>query len=193
MSGKICAFFSTACGVGQPPRALIQLLPTTTPPDQQSLASRLLGRLKAFVVHPLGHFALFIFFLYQVKEFYPFTHIPMYSDPESRAPYYYIADGDGEALGVKSHGGITNPKMRKMYRARLERYCRDNGFDKNEPPQVAIDTIAGEVIDFLRVHADERGRPLPETVRLMHVVIEPAPAPDGFREVTTQVFEQREP
>lgn len=160
-------------------------------PSVHSKASRLLSRLKAFVVHPLGHFALFIFFLYQVKEFYPFTHIPMYSDPESRAPYLYLADGEGRALGVKSHGGITNPKMRKMYRARLDRYCRTNELDKNDPPQAAIDTIANEVIEFLRVHADERGNPLPATVRLMHVVIEPAAAPDGYREVTTQLFEQR--
>jgi hypothetical protein len=158
-------------------------------PSDQSTANRLLHAVKSFVVHPLGHFVLFIFFLYQVKEFYPFTHIPMYSDPESSAPYLYLADGDGKALGVKSHGGITNPKMRKMYRARLDRYCRDNNLDKSHPPQAAIDTIATEVIEFLREHAEERRNPLPETVRLMHVVIEPAPAPDGFKETTTQLFE----
>ena len=144
-----------------------------------------------FVVHPLGHFALFILFLYQVKEFYPFTHVPMYSDPEARAPYLYIADGDGKALAVKSHGGITNPKMRKMYRSRLDRYCRDHDLDRHHPPQSAIDTIGAEVIDFLRKHADERGNPLPETVRLMHVLIEPAPAPDGFKETTTLLHENR--
>lgn len=160
-------------------------------PSVNSTASRLLSRLKTIVVHPLGHFALFIFFLYQVKEFYPFTHIPMYSDPESAAPYLYLADGDGNALGVKSHGGITNPKMRKMYRARLDKYCRANDLDRNHPPQAAVDKIAAEVIDFLRLHADERGNPLPATVRLMHVTIEPAP--DGFREVSTQLFEQRTP
>ena len=113
--------------------------------------------LKSFVVHPLGHFALFIFFLYQVKEFYPFTHIPMYSDPESSAPYYYLADGDGKALGVKSHGGITNPKMRKMYRSRLDHYCRDNDLDRSHPPQEAVDVIAAEVIEFLRTHSVEIG------------------------------------
>ena len=66
--------------------------------SDRSLAQRILHVLKRLVVHPLGHFALFIFFLYQVKEFYPFTHIPMYSDPESAAPYLYLADGDGATL-----------------------------------------------------------------------------------------------
>ncbi|MFT4548033.1 MAG: hypothetical protein ACI8XO_005092 [Verrucomicrobiales bacterium] len=161
--------------------------------SDRSLAQRILHVLKRLVVHPLGHFALFIFFLYQVKEFYPFTHIPMYSDPESAAPYLYLADGDGEPLGVKSHGGITNPKMRKMYRARLDRYCRENDLDKNNPPQEAIDTIAGEVFDFLRKHSVERGNPLPETLRLMHVYIEQAPPPDGFKETTTRLSEQTAP
>jgi hypothetical protein len=83
--------------------------------------------------------------------------------------------------------------MRKMYRARLDRYCSANDLDKNNPPQAAVDEIAGEVIEFLREHAEQRRNPLPETVRLMHVVIEPAPAPDGFREVATQLFEQTAP
>ena len=144
---------------------------------------------KACIAHPLGHFWLFIFFLYQVKEFYPFTHIPMYSDPESVAPYYYIADGDGNPLAVKTHGGITNPKMRKMYRTKLGAYCQEHGLDKNNPPPEAIEAVGTEVMEFLRKHAIGRNNPLPETVRLMHVAIEPAPAPEGFKETTTQVFE----
>ena len=145
--------------------------------------------MRSFVVHPLGHFALFIFFLYQVKEFYLFTHIPMYSDPESTAPYFYLADGEGKPLAVKSHGGITNPKMRKMYKTKLAAYCEAHGLDKNNPPPEAVEEIGTEVMNFLRRHAIGRKNPLPETVRLMHVAIEPAPAPDGFKETTTLVFE----
>jgi hypothetical protein len=162
-------------------------LPTT--PSDRSKGQRLLHALKRSIVHPLGHFALFIFFLYQVKEFYPFTHIPMYSDPESTAPYYYLEDGEGNPLAVKSHGGITNPKMRKMYRTKLGNYCEENQLDKNHPPQEAIEKIGTEVMEFLRKHAIGRRNPFPETVRLMHVAIEPAPAPDGFKETTTLVFE----
>ena len=147
--------------------------------------NRIFTAAKAFLFHPLGQFVLFITFLYQVKENYPFTHIPMYSDPEARAPYYHLADGDGKALGVKTHGGITNPKMRKMFRKRLEILCKEKGYDKNDPPQEAIDAIGKEVIAFLRKHAVERGNPLPDTVRLIHVLIEPAPQPDGFKETST--------
>ncbi len=118
--------------------------------EGSSITKRLPGAAKSFVAHPLGHFLLFIIFLYQVKECYPFTHIPMYSDPEARAPYYILTDADGNALGVKSHGGITPPKMRKMYKKRLEIYCKKNGFDKGAPPQHAIDTVAGEVMAFIQ-------------------------------------------
>lgn len=169
-------------------------MPTTTPAVQNDVTRRLLRAVRTFVVHPLGHFTLFIFFLYQVKEFYPFTHVPMYSDPEARAPYLYLSDGEGKALGVKTHGGITNPKMRKMYNSRLDRYCRENDLDKNNPPQAAIDVIGSEVIDFLRKQGRDQGRkPLPETVRLMHVLIEPAPAPDAFKETRALLLEQTVP
>ena len=157
--------------------------------SREGLGGRVATAAKRFVLHPFGQFILFITFLYQVKENYPFTHIPMYSDPEARAPYLYLADGDGEALGVKSHGGITNPKMRKMYRKRLDEYCLKHGLNHKDPPQAAIDVIGGDVIDFLRKHADKRGNPLPETVRLMHVVIEPAPAPEGFKETEMILYE----
>ena len=149
----------------------------------------LLGAAKKFVAHPLGQFILFLTFLYQVKEFYPFTHIPMYSDPEARAPYLYLADGEGNALGVKTHGGITNPKMRKMYRARLEDYCKEHGLDKKSPPDAAVQTVGEDVIGFLRKHAEQRRNPLPETVRLMHVLIEPAPPPEGYKETVTLLVE----
>ena len=69
-----------------------------------ALFTTLVGVAKKFVAHPLGQFVLFLTFLYQVKEFYPFTHIPMYSDPEARAPYLYLADGEGNALGVNWRG-----------------------------------------------------------------------------------------
>ena len=161
--------------------------------EQLPLGKRLLRATRVFVAHPAGQFVLFITFLYQVKENYPFTHIPMYSDPEARAPYLFLEAGDGQALGVKSHGGITNPKMRKMYNKRLDEYCKEHGFDKNAPPQEAVDKIAGEVIAFLRKHSVKRKNPLPETVRLMHVLIEPAPAPDGFKETTTLLHQDESP
>ncbi len=145
--------------------------------------------LRRFVLHPLGHFLLFIVFLYQVKEFYPFTHVPMYSDPEARAPYLYLADGEGAPLGVKSHSGITNPKMRKMYHSRMRSHCKEHRLDKHHPPQEALNQIGGEVVTFLRKYAIERGRPLPETLRLMHVLIEPAA--DGYTETVTLLYEDR--
>jgi hypothetical protein len=147
--------------------------------------------LKSFVLHPLGHFLIFLLFLYQVKEFYPFTHVPMYSDPEAGAPYLYLCDGEGNALGVKSHAGITNPKMRKMYRSRMGSYCEEHGFDKAHPPEEAVDEIGGQVVTFLRKHAIGRNNPLPDTVRLMHVLIEPAP--DGFKETENLLYEHRIP
>ncbi len=144
---------------------------------------RSLGR--ALLLHPFGQFWLFIVFLYQVKEFYPFTHVPMYSDPEPRAPYLYLADAEGGALGVRAHCGVTNPKLRKMFRSRLADHCAGHGLDKSDPPQAAVDAVAAGVFAFLRERAEARRRPLPPGLQIMHVLIEPAPAPDGFTETTT--------
>ncbi len=150
------------------------------------------GAAGAFVRHPLGQLFIFLLFLYQVKEFYPFTHVPMYSDPEARAPYLYLADGDGRALPVRSHCGVTNPKLRKMYRSRLGNRCAEDGLDKKHPPADVVREVADEVFAFLRERAEVRGRPLPEGLQIMHVLIEPAPAPDGFKETTTLLVRSAE-
>ena len=146
----------------------------------------------AFLKHPFSHLVIFLAFSYSIKEFYPFTHIPMYSDPEPRAPYYHLADGEDQPIGVKTHSGVTNPKMRKMYRSRLEKFCKEHNLDNNEPTPEAEAAIGEEVIGFLRKRSNLRNRPLAETVRLYHVQVEPAPAPNGFRETRTLVFESKQ-
>jgi hypothetical protein len=138
------------------------------------------GRPASFLHHPLFYFFVLVVFSYQVKEFYPFTHIPMYSDPEARAPYMFLADSDGHAIGVRAHCGVTNPKMRKMYHGRLKHYCRNCGIDPDSAAPEIERVIALEVIAFLREQAIKRNRPLPENVRLMNAVV--IPAEDGFAE-----------
>lgn len=140
-----------------------------------------------FLKHPFSHLVIFLIFSYSIKEFYPFTHIPMYSDPEPRAPYLYLADGEDKPIGVKSHSGITNPKMRKMFNSRLEDYCEENSLNKDDPTAQAEEFIGREVVGFLRDRSDLRKRPLPETVRMYHVQIEPTD--DGFKETKRLVVE----
>ena len=145
------------------------------------------GRLAALVRHPLFLFFVLVFLAYQIKEFYPFTHIPMYSDPEPRAPYMFLADADGDPIGVRAQCGVTNPKMRKMYHGRMKQYCREFGFDPDQVSPEVEKKIAREVVTFLREEAIKRNRPLPDTVRLMSAVV--VPSEDGFTENFSLLFE----
>jgi len=145
------------------------------------------SRLAAVARHPLFHFLVLVAFAYQIKEFYPFTHIPMYSDPEPRAPYMFLTDAGGHALGVRAHCGVTNPRMRKMYHGRLKQHCREHGVDPANVPPAVEQQVALEVIAFLRERALKRDRPLPETVRLMNAVV--LPAADGFTETSSLLAE----
>ncbi len=138
------------------------------------------GLLATLARHPLSLFFLLVILSYQIKEFYPFTHIPMYSDPEARAPYMFLADTDGKPIGVRAQCGVTNPKMRKMYHGRMKQYCREYGFDPDNVPPEVEQKIAREVLAFLRDKALKRNRPLPDTIRLMNAVV--VPAEDGFTE-----------
>lgn len=52
-----------------------------------------------------------------LKENYPFSHFPMYGDPEPVASFYYLADGDGRPLPIATLTGKTPPKLGKMLRA----------------------------------------------------------------------------
>lgn len=146
----------------------------------------------AFLRHPLGQLLVFLLFLYQVKEFYPFTHVPMYSDPEASAPYLFLADAAGEPLPVRAHCGVTNPKLRKMYRNRLDDYCERRGLDRKNPPPTAVRDVADDVFAFLRERAEVRGRPLPAQLQIVHALIEPAPAPEGFRETFSTLVRSRD-
>jgi hypothetical protein len=138
------------------------------------------GRLGTLACHPLFQFLLLVVCAYQIKEFYPFTHIPMYSDPEARAPYMFLTDVEGKAIGVRAHCGVTNPKMRKMYHGRMKQYCKEFGFDAETVSPEIEQKIAREVLAFLREQALKRNRPLPDTVRLMNASV--LPAEDGFTE-----------
>ena len=141
----------------------------------------------AILRHPLFHLFAFLAFSYGIKEFYPFTHIPMYSDPEPRAPYLHLADASDAPIGVAAHSGVTNPKMRKMYNSHLREYCESNGLDKDHPTPEAEAAVGRTVIDFLRERSELRNRPLPADVRLYHVQIEPAD--DGFKETRRLLVE----
>ena len=145
------------------------------------------GKVKAVLRHSLFHFLLLVICAYQIKEFYPFTHIPMYSDPEARAPYMFLTDVEGNPIGVRAQCGVTNPKMRKMYHGRINQYCKENDCDVASVPPETERQIALDVLTFLRKQAVKRNRPLPDTVRLMSGIV--LPADDGFQETFALIIE----
>lgn len=102
-------------------------------------------------------------------EFYPLSDYPMYSDPDGRENYLYIARVDGhtyEPVPVRTLTGVTAPKVKKMYKARL----RSRSTQRR--PTIAEQSAAGtDLLEFLRGQANARGRSLPERVALVEVWI----------------------
>lgn len=54
-----------------------------------------------------------------VQEVYPFSHFPMYSRFYPRTWYVYASDAEGEPLASLDSFGLSTPKLKKIYRARL--------------------------------------------------------------------------
>ncbi len=105
-------------------------------------------------------------------EFYPLSDYPMYSDPDERENYLYLArvvDDDAyEPLPVRTLTGVTAPKVKKMYRSRLRSRIEAGA----RRPSMADRSSAGaDLLAFLRGQARSRGAVLPSRIALIEVWI----------------------
>lgn len=76
-------------------------------------------RVQRAIHHPLFLMWAFVVFSLGVKECYPFSHFPMYSNLASGSHYFYLADENDDPVSVKLGFGMAASSMKKMYHSHL--------------------------------------------------------------------------
>ena len=109
-----------------------------------------------------------VFLSLKVGEHYPFSHFPMYGNPNPRpVDYYFLTDAKGEPLPVVNLTGDTAPKLKK----RLNTALNDWGFanDTRIKSEIPLDVrahITKEVLDATVAQSKRLGTELPDRVQL---------------------------
>ena len=124
---------------------------------------------------------------------YPFSHFPMYSDPDGSENYLYLATPDAEVeggirpLAVRTLTGLTAPKIKKMFKTYLKDYAKERGKrDKELSPEERAE-VGRQILAYYREQGELRRSEMPEPMLLMEVWIEYDEDKKGFTETLSEV------
>ena len=107
-----------------------------------------------------------------LQENYPFSHYPMYGDPDSVSVYYHLADGNGRPLPIEKLTGKSAPKLGKILRGHAERRAKELKLrNYSKLPQPEWDPICRETLAYLRQQAGVRKQALPAKLKIMKTEI----------------------
>ncbi len=115
-------------------------------------------------------------------EHYPFSHFPMYGNPNPKpVDYYFLTDDSGQPLPVVELTGDTAPKLKKRLNTQLNEwgFANDTRNKSEIPPDVRA-RLTKEVLDSFVTQSKHRGTPLPDRVQLWRGEIHAGP--DGYHE-----------
>lgn len=104
----------------------------------------------------------------KIGEHYPFSHFPMYGNPNPQpVDYYFLTDTDGNPLPSVELTGDTAPKIKKRLNTELNEWGDANNMRvKSKIPADVRARIAQGVLDSFVVQSQKRGTPLPPKVQL---------------------------
>ncbi len=109
--------------------------------------------LRFHLTHPVAALVALIAVNLAIQEFFPFSHFPMYSQPDSEKLYYYLAgssaEGAVEPLPVLDLTGFTSGKIGKMYRSARMDYCAEMGIDRDDLTRADREAIGRSVLEFI--------------------------------------------
>jgi hypothetical protein len=107
-----------------------------------------------------------------VKENYPFSHYPMYGDPNAVSGYYHLADVDALPLAVEKLTGKSAPKLGKILRGSAERKAKALGLrSAARLGRADWDVICVETLGYLRQQAGVLKQTLPDRLCIMYTEI----------------------
>jgi hypothetical protein len=116
------------------------------------------ARLRRHAVFPL---LVYLVLSQALRENYPFSHYPMYSQPSSRPLHFpFLADGSGNPLPVAWHTGMTPSQVGKLHGTRKKKHDDDEK------------AAAADVLAVLRTqNALRKGRELPVRIQLIDTAV----------------------
>jgi hypothetical protein len=136
-----------------------------------------------FFQHPIFPLVCLIPLTQIVRDEYPISHYPMYSQPTSRElRYQYVAGPDGKPLPITIHTGITPSQVGKQYSKFKANLIRDeekrSGRDLDDLEEIGgelergiKETAGRRTLEFMKDRAQDRRRPLPPTIKLVEVAL----------------------
>lgn len=90
------------------------------------------------------------------KEYYPFSHYPMYSDLPPSVEYYYLTTGKGEPLPQVRFFGFSTSWTKKMLNSRLRKITGGRNIDDASP--VEIKEAGQQTLQYLMDHCKDHQR-----------------------------------
>lgn len=149
-------------------------LPMTTatasaPPDtSQTFVSRVISFLK---ISPITTLIIYCVLSVVIRENFPFSNFPMYSNPSPERYYYTISEADGKGLPIATLTGITSPKIGKIYRKKADELSKEIGVSPSKFSQEQVQALGLEILTFLRQQAANKQQPLPAKLQINKIVI----------------------
>lgn len=136
-----------------------------------------------FLRHPIFPLFCLIPLTQIVRDEYPISHYPMYSQPTSRElRFQYVAGPDGKPLPITTHTGITPSQVGKQYSRFKANLIKDEekrtGRDLDDLAKIGgelerrIKSDAGtRTLKIVRERAADRRRPLDDKIQLVEVTL----------------------
>jgi hypothetical protein len=106
------------------------------------------------------------------KEFYPFSHYPMYSDLPPSVEYYYLTTSEGETLPQLRFFGFYTSRTKKMLNSRLRKITSGRNIDDATPAE--IKEAGQQTLQYLMDHCKDhrRAKLIAEGLQLHCVFVE---------------------
>jgi hypothetical protein len=98
---------------------------------------------------PFRDVATVVVALYFIGERFPFSNFPMYSNFDEEARVVFVTDESGGVLPIKQLFRRASSSSKKMYKARLNRICRENGTGPDDASEDDRRAAAAWVLDEL--------------------------------------------
>lgn len=127
----------------------------------------ILKRIGGFLkMSPIGALLIYTFLSLELKENYPFSHYPMYSNPSDERHYYLITDGSGQPIPIQTLTGVTCPKIGKIFRKKAEELAKKHDVKAKDLSPEGVQEVCDEMFAQLRQEAEGRQQTLPDRLQL---------------------------
>jgi hypothetical protein len=145
--------------------------------------------LRVFRAIPFKEVILVALLLQGFKEFFPFSHFPMYSTLPPDTDYFYLTDGDGNLIGQQSIFGVRAARMKKIFQANQREIMAGGEVGREEASR-----LAGErTLDYLYEVLPSWNRDQMAGVDVLLRRVEVVRRPDGLHETDELVATRRSP